>query len=160
MNVIIEIEELVLHGFPAGDRYAIAEALTRELSRLVAERLVPDAAPAEPRSMKMDAAPWREASPWDCVPGQAPASDPDGRRTLVRNAPASVFSGQMPHAASAAPGPMKMDVAACCVPGQAPASGFSGQFVLSPSARGEAVGVAAGRAVMQVVEAVLAGDCF
>lgn len=41
MNMIIEIEELVLHGFPAGQRYAIAEAVARELARLVDEQGVP-----------------------------------------------------------------------------------------------------------------------
>ena len=33
--VEIHIEELVLHGFAAGDRYAIAEAVQQELSRLL-----------------------------------------------------------------------------------------------------------------------------
>ncbi|HET6974141.1 MAG TPA: hypothetical protein VFH96_08970 [Pyrinomonadaceae bacterium] len=33
--VELHIEELVLHGFAAGDRYAIAEAVQRELSRLL-----------------------------------------------------------------------------------------------------------------------------
>src|SRR5262249_26552994 len=31
------IEELVLHGFPAGDRYAIADALQVELAKLVSD---------------------------------------------------------------------------------------------------------------------------
>lgn len=31
----LHIEELVLHGFAAGDRYAIAEAVEQELSRLL-----------------------------------------------------------------------------------------------------------------------------
>jgi hypothetical protein len=33
--VELRIEELVLHGFPAGDRYRIGEALERELARLL-----------------------------------------------------------------------------------------------------------------------------
>lgn len=41
MNVTIEIDELVLHGFPAADRHAIADALETELARLVAERGLP-----------------------------------------------------------------------------------------------------------------------
>jgi hypothetical protein len=34
----LHIEELVLTGFPAGDRMRIAEAMERQLSRLLAER--------------------------------------------------------------------------------------------------------------------------
>ncbi len=41
MNVTIEIDELVLHGFPAGDRHAIAAALETELARLILERGLP-----------------------------------------------------------------------------------------------------------------------
>lgn len=41
MNVELHIEELVLHGFAAGDRYAIAEAIEREMTQLFAERGVP-----------------------------------------------------------------------------------------------------------------------
>ncbi|HEX9867630.1 MAG TPA: hypothetical protein VGC99_03370 [Candidatus Tectomicrobia bacterium] len=37
----VYIEELVLHGFPTGDRYRIAEAVERELARLFAEQGVP-----------------------------------------------------------------------------------------------------------------------
>lgn len=35
-NINLHIEELVLHGFAPNDRYAIAEAVERELSRLLA----------------------------------------------------------------------------------------------------------------------------
>jgi len=41
MNIELHIEELVLHGFEAGDRQAIGEAVQGELSRLLAERGVP-----------------------------------------------------------------------------------------------------------------------
>lgn len=44
MNVTIEIDELVLHGFAAGDRYRIGEAVQAELARLIAERGLPEAA--------------------------------------------------------------------------------------------------------------------
>jgi hypothetical protein len=40
-NVELHIEELVLHGFPPGDRYRISEAMERELSRLFAQQGVP-----------------------------------------------------------------------------------------------------------------------
>lgn len=33
------IDELVLHGFPAGDRYRIAEAVQSELSQLIADQI-------------------------------------------------------------------------------------------------------------------------
>lgn len=34
----LHIEELVLHGFAQGDRYPIADAIERELSRLLTEQ--------------------------------------------------------------------------------------------------------------------------
>ncbi len=40
-KVELRIEELVLHGFPPGDRHRIGDAATRELARLFAERGVP-----------------------------------------------------------------------------------------------------------------------
>jgi hypothetical protein len=42
-RVEVTIDELVLHGFAPGDRYAIAEALQGELARLLSERGVPAA---------------------------------------------------------------------------------------------------------------------
>ena len=40
-NIELHIEELVLHGFAVKDRYAIGEAIQRELTRLFAEQGVP-----------------------------------------------------------------------------------------------------------------------
>ncbi len=40
-RVEVMIDELVLHGFAPGDRYAIAEALEQELTRLLSEQGVP-----------------------------------------------------------------------------------------------------------------------
>lgn len=40
-NIALHIEELVLHGFSAGDRYRIAQALENELKRLLEERGAP-----------------------------------------------------------------------------------------------------------------------
>ena len=40
-NIELHIEELVLHGFALGDRYRIGEAVEQELSRLLADRGVP-----------------------------------------------------------------------------------------------------------------------
>ena len=41
MNVRLRIDELVLDGFPPGDRYRIAAAVEAELSRLFADQGVP-----------------------------------------------------------------------------------------------------------------------
>jgi len=40
-NVRLRIEELVLDGFPPGDRYSIAAAVEAELARLLAEQGAP-----------------------------------------------------------------------------------------------------------------------
>jgi hypothetical protein len=40
-NVELHIEELVLHGFAAADRYRIGEMVERELARLFAEEGIP-----------------------------------------------------------------------------------------------------------------------
>ena len=40
-SVELHIEELVLHGFAQGDRYRIAEAMERELTRLFTEQGTP-----------------------------------------------------------------------------------------------------------------------
>ena len=40
-NIELNIEELVLHGFSPGDRYRIGEAVERELTKLLADRGVP-----------------------------------------------------------------------------------------------------------------------
>ena len=43
-SVELHIEELVLHGFPSGDRHRIGEALQRELTRLFTEESTPSLA--------------------------------------------------------------------------------------------------------------------
>ncbi|VVB52078.1 Uncharacterised protein [uncultured archaeon] len=40
-NIILHVEELVLHGFEQGDRYRIAEAVEHELAALFAEQGAP-----------------------------------------------------------------------------------------------------------------------
>jgi hypothetical protein len=51
MDIVIEIDELILHGFQAGDRYRIGEAVQAELARILGERGLPGAwtADAAPR---------------------------------------------------------------------------------------------------------------
>ena len=41
-NIELNIEELVLHGFSPGDRYRIGEAVEQELSRMLADKGVPE----------------------------------------------------------------------------------------------------------------------
>jgi hypothetical protein len=41
-NIELHIEELVLRGFAPGDRYRIGEAVEQELTRLLADRGVPE----------------------------------------------------------------------------------------------------------------------
>ena len=41
VSLELHIEELVLHGFSAGDRHRIGDAVERELGRLFAEQGVP-----------------------------------------------------------------------------------------------------------------------
>ena len=41
-RIEVNIEELVLHGFSPDDRYSIGEAVEHELSRLLADRGVPE----------------------------------------------------------------------------------------------------------------------
>jgi hypothetical protein len=45
-SIELRIDRLVLEAVPAGDRYRIADAVQRELTRLVVERNVPAASPA------------------------------------------------------------------------------------------------------------------
>jgi len=40
-KIVLRIEELVLHGFPPGDRHRLGDAATRELAHLFAEHGVP-----------------------------------------------------------------------------------------------------------------------
>ena len=51
----LSIDEVVLHGFAAGDRYRIVFTLERELARLLAEQPMSDRlAAASPRREKVD----------------------------------------------------------------------------------------------------------
>jgi hypothetical protein len=42
-NIELDIEELILHGFPPGDRHRIGAAVERELGHLLSERRLPAA---------------------------------------------------------------------------------------------------------------------
>jgi hypothetical protein len=50
-NVELHVDELILHGFAAGDRHRIAAALERELSRLIAQS---DLAHLQANPMQLD----------------------------------------------------------------------------------------------------------
>jgi len=45
-QIELNIDELVLHGFPPGERYAIASAVEETLSRLLSEQIANDGIPA------------------------------------------------------------------------------------------------------------------
>ena len=42
-SIHLHIDELVLHGFPPGDRHRIGDAMQRELARLFSEERTPSA---------------------------------------------------------------------------------------------------------------------
>lgn len=43
MNITLEIEHLILHGFPSGERFRIGDAVETELMRLLREEGIPPA---------------------------------------------------------------------------------------------------------------------
>jgi hypothetical protein len=55
MDIVIEIDELVLHGFPPGDRYRIGEAVQAELTRILGERGLAGAWTAGAAAARLDA---------------------------------------------------------------------------------------------------------
>jgi hypothetical protein len=54
-NVELHIEELILHGFPPGDRHAMAAALESELGRLLDTHGLPRAFPGNTSIDSLDA---------------------------------------------------------------------------------------------------------
>jgi hypothetical protein len=54
-NVELHIEELVLHGFAAADRYRIGETVERELARLFAEEGIPATLTSSLEASRLDA---------------------------------------------------------------------------------------------------------
>jgi hypothetical protein len=67
-RVDLRIEELVLHGFGPGDRYRIAEAMERELVRLLAEHGVPPSLSTGGDVARID------GGEFDVSPGMQPAT--------------------------------------------------------------------------------------
>jgi hypothetical protein len=55
VNVELNIEELVLHGFPPGNHHRIGDAAERELSRLFAEKGVPSSLGRDVHTPRLDA---------------------------------------------------------------------------------------------------------
>jgi hypothetical protein len=66
MNVRLRIDELVLDGFPAGDRYRIAAAVEAELSRLFTDQGVPS------NLVSGGAVPALDAGSFDVMPDAMP----------------------------------------------------------------------------------------
>jgi len=60
-TVELRVEELVLHGFAPSDRYLIAEAIERELARLLAEEGVPPSLAREGEAAMLDAGEFHAA---------------------------------------------------------------------------------------------------
>lgn len=54
-NIELHIEDLVLHGLAAGDRYRLGEAVERELARLIAEQGVSPAFTQNVEGSRIDA---------------------------------------------------------------------------------------------------------
>ena len=66
MNIELNIEELILDGFAPADRYRIAEALKRELARLLTEQGVPQTMTAS------DVIPTLDGGAFDIKAGMSP----------------------------------------------------------------------------------------
>ena len=58
-NIELHIEELVLHGFSPRERYAIGEAVQRELTRLFTEQGVPPSLLHPRAAARLDLEPLR-----------------------------------------------------------------------------------------------------
>ncbi len=68
MNLELNIDDLVLHGFAYGDRYLIGAAIERELARLFAERGTPSSL-AESGDL-----PRLDGGAFEVTPGAKPAA--------------------------------------------------------------------------------------
>jgi hypothetical protein len=62
MDIVIEIDELVLHGFPPADRYRIGEAVQAELTRILGERGLAGAWTSGAAAVRLDAGSFNVAS--------------------------------------------------------------------------------------------------
>ena len=60
-SVRLHIDELVLHGFPAGSRYSIGDATQQELTRLLTERGVPPRMARSGETVRIDAGSFQVA---------------------------------------------------------------------------------------------------
>ncbi len=71
-NIKLHIEELALHGFAPGDRYSIADAVEKELSRLLTEQFAePDVSSLWNSGME---AARLDAGAFQVGPGSKPSS--------------------------------------------------------------------------------------
>jgi hypothetical protein len=79
VKVTLQIDELVLDGFPAADRHRIADAVERELGRLLAERGLPQS--------------WSSGGATDRVDAGEIAPAPDGRATTGHDIARALYRG-------------------------------------------------------------------
>lgn len=67
-SIELHIDELVVHGFPAGDRYVIADAFENELSQLLSNQLASEGVPPSfaesPHHDRLDAGAFDVAEGW------------------------------------------------------------------------------------------------
>jgi hypothetical protein len=70
-RIEVHIEELVLHGFAAGDRFAIGDAVERELGRLFADGGLDGLAGTQRRPVRM---PQDDGGVFHIEPGAKPQS--------------------------------------------------------------------------------------
>jgi hypothetical protein len=82
-SIELTIEELVLHGFPAGDRFSIADALERELIRLFSEKGAPQS--------------WTQGGERSSLDGGQFQARPDAKaKTIGAQVAQSVYGGLKP----------------------------------------------------------------
>ena len=67
-NIELEIEQLVLHGFPPTDRHRIGEAVRIELARQLAKHGAPNSLARGGRIIQVD------AGSFDVTPGSSPGT--------------------------------------------------------------------------------------
>ena len=79
VKVTLHIDELVLDGFPAADRHRIADAVERELGRLLAERGVPPS--------------WSSGGTTDRLNAGEIAPAPDGKATTGSDIARALYRG-------------------------------------------------------------------
>ena len=69
MNIVIEIDELILHGFPPVDRHRIGEAVQAELAHIFVARGVPGTWSSGGAAARLDGGLFDARGPGEAVGG-------------------------------------------------------------------------------------------